>query len=200
MSFFRNLFFGSPEKHERVSTLLPEQQKLFQQLQQALMSSGSGGAFGDAADYYRSILSQDPALMQQFFAPEMRRFQQETIPGLAEQFAGMGSGALSSSGFRTAGLQAGTDLQERLGAIRANLMSQAAQGLSGLGQIGLGQFSQDVMTQPGSPGFFSQIAPAVGQGIGTAIGGPVGGFIGSSLGSGFGKSSPYGTMSRRSAG
>ena len=126
---------------------------------QALSGQGGGGAFGQSADYFRQILEDNPELMQQFYAPEQRRFQQETIPGLAEQFAGMGSGALSSSGFRNAAVQAGTDLQERLANIRAQLKQNAASGLAGLGQVGLGNYSQDVMTQPGSQGFLSSVAP-----------------------------------------
>ena len=203
MSFLSNFFRGTPEKHERVSTLLPQQQGLFQQLMQAMQGKGAGGAFGDSSDYYRNMLSDDPQMMQQFFAPEQRRFQQETIPGLAEQFAGMGSGGLSSSGFRNAAVNAGTDLQERLGAIRAGLKQQAAQGLSGMGQMGLGNYSQDVVTQQGSPGFFSQIAPGIGAGIGMAFGGPMGSAIGSAFGSGigsaFGKTSPYQSQNTGSA-
>lgn len=156
-------FFGTPEEHERISTLLPEQQKLFDQLQGAGMGQGAGGAFGDSADYYRNLLSDNPADMQAFAAPEMRRFNEEIIPGLSEQFAGMGSGGLSSSGFRNAAVNAGTDLSERLGAMRAQLRSQGAQGLQGIGQAGLGNYSQDVMTQAGSPGFLAQAAPSIGK-------------------------------------
>lgn len=169
MALFKELqkfLFGSPEKHKRVSTLTPEQQDLLGQLMSALQGKGGGGAFGASADYFYDILNDNPELMEQFFAPENRRFQQEIIPGLAEQFAGMGSGGLSSSGFRNAAVNAGRDLQERLGAIRAGLKQQAAQGLSGLGQTGLGNYTQDVMTQAGSPGLFGSIGPGIGQGIG----------------------------------
>lgn len=184
MSFLRDFFLGSPEKHERVSTLAPEQQKLFQQLMSALSAQGAGGAFGQSADYFRSILEDNPELMQQFFAPEMRKFNEQTIPDLSHQFAGMGSGALSSSGFRNAAISAGTDLQERLGAIRAQLKQQAAGGLSNLGQMGLGNYSQDVMTQGGSPG----LVGAVGQGFGQAVGQGLGSWATSK----FGKTNPYG--------
>ena len=192
-------FFGSPEKHERVSTLLPNQQALQEQLSNAGMAPGAGGAFGAAADYYRGNLSENPADMAAFAAPEMRRFQEETIPGLSEQFAGMGAGGLSSSGFRNAGINAGTDLAERLGAIRANLRQASAQGLTNIGQMGLQNFSQDVMTQPGSQGFLSQIAPALGTAAGAYFGGPAGAAVGGSLGNMFGgnrgvgaNTSPYG--------
>lgn len=189
MGFFKEVgkfFTGTPEKHKRVSTLLPEQQGLFQQLQNAGMNQGAGGAFGGAADYYRDLLSDDSSTFNAMQAPEMRKFNEEIIPGLSEQFAGMGAGGLSSSGFRNAAVNAGTDLSERLGAIRAQLKSQGAQGLSNIGQMGLGNYSQDVMTQPGSQGFLGSVANLAGN----ALGQFGGNFFG---GSSFGKSSPYGT-------
>lgn len=156
-------FSGSPEQHERVGTLRPDQEPLYKQLQAALQKKGAGGAFGQSADYYRDLLSDNPETMQQFSAPELRRFNEEIIPDLSEQFAGMGSGGLSSSGFRNAAVNAGTDLSERLGAIRAQLRQQGAQGLANLGQVGLGNYSQDVMTQPGSEGFLSAAAPGIAR-------------------------------------
>jgi hypothetical protein len=193
-----NLLMGTPEKHERKSTLLPEQEALLDQLTNAGQNRGAGGAFGESADYYRDLLSNDPELLQQFNAPEMRRFNEQTIPGLAEQFAGMGSGNLSSSGFRNAAVGAGTDLQERLGAIRANLRQNAAQGLTNIGQMGLGNYSQDVMTEQGSQGLLSSLGPAaVSAGLGFLTGGPGGAVVGglSGLSGGMmkkGSTSPYG--------
>jgi len=175
-------WMGTPEKHERVPTLLDQQMPLAEQLWAAGMGPGAGGAFGSAADYYRDLLSPDSETAQMMFAPEQRRFNEDIIPGLAEQFAGMGAGGLTSSGFRNAAVNAGTDLSERLGAIRANLRSQGAAGLGGIGQAGLQNFSQDVMTQPGTQGFLSQIGPALGTAAGAAIGGPAGAAIGGAAG------------------
>lgn len=170
-----SFFTGSPEKHEQVSTLRPEQEPLYQQAVNAGLNPGAGGAFGTAADYYRDLLSNDSQTAQMMEAPEQRRFNEETIPGISEQFAGMGSGGLSSSGFRNAAINAGTDLSERLGAIRANLRSQGAAGLAGIGQQGLQNYSQDVMTQPGSEGFLSKVAPAAANAaVGYVTGGPPG--------------------------
>lgn len=202
MGFFSNVgkfFTGSPEKHERVSTLRKEQEPLYQQAVNAGLNPGAGGAFGTSADYYRDLLSDDPETLKQLSAPDIRKFNEQTIPGLSEQFAGMGAGGLSSSGFRNAAVNAGTDLSERLGAIRANLRQQGAQGLQNIGQTGLANYSQDVMTQPGSEGFLSSIAPAIGTAAGAAFGGPIGGAIGGGLGNWLsnsfkGKSSPYGNM------
>lgn len=174
---------GSPEKRENVSTLRPEQEQLYQQLQKAGMGAGAGGAFGDTADYYRNLLGNSDEDFNAFAAPQMRQFNEKIIPGLSEQFAGMGAGGLSSSGFRNAAVGAGTDLSERLGAIRANLRQQGAAGLQNIGQQGLQSYSQNMVTQPGSEGFLSQMAPAIGTALGS-FGGPIGSAIGGALGSG----------------
>ncbi len=201
-----NFFGGTPEKRENVSTLRPEQEDLYNQLIRSGQGRGAGGAFGEAADYYRNNLGDNPGDFDAFAAPELRQFNEQTIPGLAEQFAGMGSGGLSSSGFRNAAVNAGTDLSERLGALRANLRQNSAAGLQGIGQTGLQNFSQNMVTEPGSPGFLSSIAPAVGTALGSfagPLGAAAGGMAGNWLSNSFGankvgsNSSPYGNQQNR---
>ncbi len=175
---------GGPEQHERVPTLLPNQLPLQEQQVSAAQNEGAGGAFGDSADYWRKVLSDDPSIMEEFSKPEMRKFNEEIIPDIAERYAGMGSGGLSSSGFRNATVNAGTDLQERLGALRSNLRQNAASNLYNAGQGALGNYSKDVMTQAETQGAgsgFAQtvgaLAPIVGSFFGpwgTAIGAGVG--------------------------
>ncbi len=182
--FFKNIgkfFTGTKGKHKEISTLTKAQQPLQEQLLQASMQSGAGGSFGTAADYYRDLLSPDSQTAQMMFAPEQRRFNEEIIPGLSEQFAGMGSGNLNSSGFQNAAVNASTDLAERLGAIRAQLRSQAAQGLMGLGQQGLTPVKENVY-YPGQEGFLGQIAPVAGAALGTYLGGPAGTQAGAQMG------------------
>lgn len=197
---FKDFFFGSKPKTKYQSNLSKEQQPLLQQLFAAIQGGGAGGAYGDAADYFRDLISPDSQTAQAMFAPEMRNFNEEIIPGLAEQFAGMGSGGLSSSGFRNAGVAAGTDLQERLANIRAQLKQQGAQGLMNLGQQGLQQYGENTY-QPGTQGFLSSLAPLAGTAIGAAVGGPAGAAVGGQFGnmaSGWlnqstkGSSNPYG--------
>lgn len=162
--FFSNIgkfLTGTPEKRENVSTLRPEQERGYQNLQNAAQGQGFGGAFGMSADYYRNLLGDNSEDFNRFSAPEQRNFNENIIPGLSEQFAGMGAGGLSSSGFRNAAVGAGTDLSERLGAIRAGLRQQGAQGLQGIGQSALGNYSQNMTTQPGSEGFLSQAAGVI---------------------------------------
>lgn len=194
---------GTPEVRENVSTLRPEQEDLYQQLVNAGLNPGAGGAFGESADYYRDLLSNDSQTYNQLAAPEMRQFNEETIPGLSEQFAGFGAGGLDSSSFRNAAVNAGMSLSERLGAIRAGLRQQGAAGLAGIGQQGLQPYSQNMTTQPGTEGVLSQLAPAAGTAIGSFFGGPAGGAAGNMAGNflknSFGgqkvgqNSSPYGS-------
>jgi hypothetical protein len=200
MGFFEsigNFFTGTPEKREQVSRLTPGQMPIQDQLQNAAQQRGAGGAFGTSADYYRDLLSNDSADFNAFAAPEQRRFNEQTIPDLAEQFAGMGAGNLSSSGFRNAAVGAGTDLSERLGAIRAQLRQSGAQGLQNIGSQSLAPTSDWQTTQQGTEGFLSGALPAFGTALGTAFGGPIGGaaanFATNWL-SNKGKSSPYGNM------
>ena len=177
---------GTPAKQENVSTLRPEQEPLYNQLTQAGMGPGAGGAFGNAADYYRSNLSDNPADFNAFAAPQLRQYNQDIVPGISEQFAGMGAGGLSSSGFRNAQIQGATDLSERLGAIRAQLRQNSAQGLTNIGQMGLGNFSQPTITEQGTEGLLANVAPAIGTAAGAAIGGPIGAGIGNMSGNWFG--------------
>ncbi len=165
----RQALFGQGESFEQKSRLDKQQQPLYQQLLSSSQGSGAGGAFGQSADYYRDLLSNDSQTNQMMQAPEMRRFNEQIIPGLAEQFAGMGSGGLSSSGFRNAAVGAGVDLSERLGAIRAQLRSQGASGLSGIGQQGLGDYTQNIY-RPATSGLIGGLAQGAGQGLGRAAG------------------------------
>lgn len=180
-NWFSRLMGGTPAKRENVSNLRPEQEGLYNQAVNAGMGPGAGGAFGSAADYYRGNLSDNPADFNAFAAPQLRQYNEDIIPGISEQFAGMGAGGLSSSGFRNAQVQGATDLAERLGAIRANLRQSAAQGLQGIGQVGLGNYSTNMETQPGTEGFLGMAAPALGA-AGTALGGPALGAAGAGIG------------------
>ena len=159
---WQQLGFGTPEKRENVSTLRPEQEPTFEQLQAATQGKGAGGAFGNAADYYYGNIGEKPEDYDRFAAPELRNFYENIIPDISEQFAGMGSGALSSSGFRNSAVGAGAGLSERLAALRANVRQNAAIGLTNIGQSGLQNFSQNMVTQQGSQGVWpalAQVAP-----------------------------------------
>lgn len=162
-------FTGTKGKFQTVPTLNPRQQRTLGSLLGSLEAPGGAGAYGQVADYYRDLLGPNSATANEMFAPEVRRFNEETIPGLAEQFAGMGAGNIHSSSFRNAGIRAGTDLAERLAAMRAQLRLQGAQGLAGLGAQGLGNYQENVYRER-TPGFIENVAPLLGQ-IPSAIAG-----------------------------
>ncbi len=159
------------------SLLTPEQEKTNRQLQQAAQQ----GSFAPAAEYYQNLLSNNPEDLQAFQAPEMRRFNEQTIPGLSEQFAGMGAGGLSSSGFRNAAVSASTDLGERLAAIRANLRQGAAQGLMNIGQTALNPQKENTFQQA-APSMWGPIAGAAGTAVGAYFGGVPGAAAGNAAG------------------
>lgn len=209
MPKLREFLFGSPGRVQNVSTLRKDQEPLFDQLQAALQGKGAGGAYGDIADYYRGLLSDDSADYQAFSNPMLRQYNEEIVPGLSEQFAGMGSGGLSSSGFRNAQVQGATDLSERLGALRAQLRQRGVEGLQNLANTGLQSYSQPMQTQAGSEGLLSSLASGAGGALTSAFLGPLAGAAGegalSWIKNSFGgnkvgaNSSPYGNMAGKSA-
>jgi hypothetical protein len=169
---------GDEAKNYQQSTLLPGQEAILSQNINAAKKKGAGGAFGDAADYYRDLLSDDSETYNAMQKPEMRKFNEQIIPGISEQFSG--AGGIGSSGFRNSATGAATDLSERLGAMRANLRQQGAAGLAGIGQSALGSYSENIH-QPGTGGFLDTAAPIVGGIIGS-FAGPVGTAVGTAVG------------------
>lgn len=166
-SGFWSALFGKPEQNYQQSLLDPRQQPILQNLLSASQGRGAPGAFGESADYYRSLLSDDNTTANAMFAPELRRFREQIVPDLAEQFSGYGG--IGSSGFRNAALSAGTDLAERLGAIRAQLRSQGAAGLSSIGEMGLRPYSENIH-RPETYGIVGEFARGAGEGLGKAGG------------------------------
>lgn len=174
MSSLSNFFLGTPGYFDQRSSLGQPQQQGFQNLVNAGNNAGASGGFGQAADYYRSLLNGNGGDFQALAAPEIRQFRQQTMPGIAEQFAGLGAGALDSSGYRNSVLQANTDLGERLASLRANLRGQGAQGLSGIASQGLGNFYNNTY-MPQTQGFLQALAPGLGQGLAAGAAGATGG-------------------------
>jgi hypothetical protein len=155
--------FGRPESNYQQPTLGAEQQQNYSQLLGAAQAPGAGGAFGESADYYRDLLSNDSQTANAMFAPELRRFNEDIIPQLGEQFSGYGG--LGSSGFRNSAVRSSTDLSERLGAIRAQLRQQGAAGLSNIGQMGLGSYNENIH-RPETHGLVGNFAEGAGKALG----------------------------------
>jgi len=187
MSAFSDFFLGTPQRFQQTPTGTGGQQDLIQQLIQGLRGGGTGGGpLGAGLGNLEGILSGDPKAFEAFAAPARRQFQEQTIPGIAERFSGLG--AQSSSAFGQQLGAAGAGLEENLAAQRSGLQSQALQQLMGfLGQSQAPQFqTQDIDAQPG---FLQSLLSSLGQ-IGgqvgsAALGGGLGGlFAGKGFGTG----------------
>ena len=77
----------------------------------------------------------DPEFFKNFEAPLQRQFQEETVPGLANRFAGMGSGgALGSTAFRNQLAREGSNLSTNIAALRGGMQQQAIPQLLGYAQ------------------------------------------------------------------
>ena len=132
MGFF-DAIFGS-DKMKKVSTMTKGQQKILSELEQLLGPQGQAGqGMRGALGLQQQLMDPSSQAVQQFSQPYMNQFNQQTIPGLAERFAGTGAmgGALSSSGFGQALGAAGGNLQAQLAQLKAGLGQQAAQSLMG---------------------------------------------------------------------
>ena len=171
----KEFWFGKDAKDEQFSTLTPSQQRLSDQRANAIAGPGATGAHGTAADYYRDLLNPNGHNFQQLSAPIMRQYNEDIIPDIGEQYAGMGSGGgTSSSGFRNSLVRANVDLNERLGMLRENQRMQGSQGLYGIGQSGLQPETENVH-RPATEGFVNTTANAVGQAAVKYVTGGMGG-------------------------
>ncbi len=166
-----------PSGYDIFSTLNPGQQGIFdrqsQGYQQGPQSLYQDPLYQGGASWLQQLLSNDPAMMQQFQAPYLRQFNEQTVPGLAERFSGLGSGAQGSSAFKQALGSAGAGLSENLASLRGGMQ------LQGLGQALqyaqqpfsnqqglLGLNTQSIQQQ--QPGFIQQLMLALAGGAGSA--------------------------------
>lgn len=162
----------------KMDTMSPEQIQQLQQILQSLSQDGQlGQGYGQSLSGLQEMLDPSSAAMQRFEAPHLQQFEQQTIPGIAERFAGAGAqgGALSSSGFGQSLSSAGSQLQTQLAGMKSGLQQQAMrdlmqqyQGMSGQA-LGAQSFGYKQPQQ----GFVPQMLSAFAQGAGKAT---MGGF------------------------
>lgn len=120
------------DKMNKVDTMSKDQKGILNQIMQMLGNQGGvGKGNNEAINYQRQLMDPNSNAVNQFAAPYMEQFNQQTVPGLAERFAGLGanSGALQSSGFGQSLSAAGGNLQTQLAALKAGLGQNAAQSL-----------------------------------------------------------------------
>lgn len=216
-------FFSSTKpKVEQLDLLTPEQKALVKRqnelaYQQYSELYGPGKHVTDSPAYQQGMTAlssmmgeYDPQMAMNAFNqnvadPARQNFQEQTVPGITERFAG--GGGLRSGAYSGQLLREGQNLEKGLSGqmsdmllqdrnyhnqLKSQAISQAQQyymapeeekkNLLGLsGQATGTQVFQNQIT-PGSPSGFSQfIGPALAA-AGTALGGPVGGMIGGMVG------------------
>jgi hypothetical protein len=124
--------FGRSDKMQKVPTMTKEQQSLLKRMSQMLGPQGQlGQGYGNALGLQQQLMDPSSEAVNQFAQPYMNQFEQQTVPGLAERFAGFGGmgGGLSSSGFGQALGAAGGNLQAQLAQLKAGLGQNAANSL-----------------------------------------------------------------------
>lgn len=129
-------------KGETKSTYGKGALSLLDQVQQQVKGMGNQGAgditqnqnYMQGQDWLQSLFN-DPSFFEKFEAPMMRQFQEQTLPDVANRFAGMGSGgALGSTGFRNQANREAEKLQESIAAMRGGMQQQGVNQSLGYAQ------------------------------------------------------------------
>jgi len=79
-------------------------------------------------------LFNNPEFFNSFEAPLRRDFEENIGPGIANRYAGMGSGSTGSTGFRNQIAREGGNLETNIAALRGGMQSQAIPQLLGYAQ------------------------------------------------------------------
>ena len=169
MGLFSFLFGKEHQaKTTQLPTMNPEQMNMLNSMLSQMMGPMSQG-MGNLSQ----ILSGDPSAFKAFEAPAIRQFNEQIVPGIAERFSGMGSGAQGSSAFGQQLGAAGAGLSENLAGMRAGLQQNAMGQLMQMMGMGMGAKPFENIYQPEHRdyGLFGAMAPGIGAGIGGALGG-----------------------------
>lgn len=174
-----DFLFGQKAKTQKFPTMNQGQQNLLSQLLSQINPQSfnleQNPNYQAGSSYLQKLLSGEEGAFEDFEQPYKRQFEEETIPGLAERFSGLG--AQKSSAFGQQAAQAGAGLSEKLASLRAELQQGAAGQALGYaqapGQMGLQTAGLGLGAQPfaygqrqGSTGLIGQLLAALGQGAG----------------------------------
>lgn len=174
---------GQEPGWEKVSNYNKGQNKLLKSDLQQTQNLQKGG-YGDAMSLLQQYLNPQSEVYNNLEKPYMQQFEQQTVPGLAERFAGMGAmgGGLSSSGFGQALGAAGGNLQAQLMQMKEGYRRQSINDLLGqynqMANRGLSARPFENAYNPGTQGQMGvggQILSGLATGAATAFGGPAGG-------------------------
>ncbi len=130
---------------------------------------------GSAFDLLRQYMDPSSEATSAFAEPYIRQFNEETIPQLAERFAGLGpeSGALTSSGFGQALGAAGGKLQTDLASLKGGLGQKSLSDLFSLMQGLTNEKRFGYSQQPAQTGFGESLFGNLLQGLGQSGSNPL---------------------------
>ena len=172
-----------PAGYRQLSTMSKGQKNILQQILGSLQGQSGNiqqsPLFQQGSSFLQNLLSGSPEATAAFEAPFMRHFNEQVVPGIAERFSGLGSGAQNSSAFSQALGSAGAGLSESLASLRGQMqlggLGQALQyaqqpisNYQGAAQLGLGTNTKAFAPKPQS--FWQQLLLGLGQGAGQGIG------------------------------
>jgi len=129
-------------------------------------------------DWLQSMFS-DPEFFKNFEAPLRRDFEEQTLPGIANRFGGMGSHGSFGGGFQRAMGRAGTDFETNLAAQRGQMQQGAIPQLLGYSQQPFSNYMSMMQQglqptnnvyQPPTSGFMGGILPAFAGGAAQGYG------------------------------
>jgi hypothetical protein len=186
---------GSETSVKQMNRMTPEMMQWLQQLE-----SGQGlqqnDLYKQGSSYLSGLMNMSPEAFQQYSAPEMRNFNEQIAPGIANRYGGMGAG--SSSAMNQSMAQAGTGLQERLAALRGGLQQKGAEMALGYASRpyeqmiqGLGASPYENLVLQGQPGVGAGFMQGLGSGIGRAGMGVLTGGLGGAASSLYSLVQPY---------
>jgi hypothetical protein len=178
MANIMEMLFGNTGGNTQQSLLTGSQGSFLEQLlSQLSQGGGAGQGMGNAMQLLQGLLDPSSEQYKNFEAPYLQEFNQQTIPGLAERFAGMGGGmggGLSSSGFGQALGAAGSNLQTQLAHMKSQLQRQSVNDLFGqynqMGSQALGTRAFENQYQPGTGGLVGSVLSAAAGGLGSGAG------------------------------
>ncbi len=159
-------FLLGSDKFKKTDAFSSQQMALHNNTGQLLQNSGGyNQAFGNL----QSLLDPSNSAYDRFTQPHMDQFNNQTLPMLAERFAGAGanSGALSSSAFGQSLGAAGAGLQNNLASLKAGLQQKAGSDIFAQYENFLGQ-KPYYHYQQQNPGV---LGPAINTGIKAYLGG-----------------------------
>jgi hypothetical protein len=181
-------FGGKPDRLKRISNYIPEQEQGLRGIYNNPIQNQP--LYQQGQSFLGNILGGGQGAFDAFQAPQLRQLREQILPQIANQYAGMGTGAggLNSSAFINSANQAGARTQENLAAQQAGLQFQAAgQALPYAQQpyqnqlAGLGAQPFTNTYQPGTSGFATPLFAGIGAGFGGGAGLAAGSALGNML-------------------